>query len=147
MVAGERNEVVDGQPESGEVPHLRADNSEDDIDPKALFHDGGPESSLGILVGEVDVAHTLEAGPLFVSQEGASEALGVLGFKIRVAFPDWRERSITPPRGGIAGGEVNIRAIILNADGEVFIDVSKDLMVRHGLESRASGRVVAMWKP
>jgi hypothetical protein len=43
---------------------------------------------------------------------------------------------------------VNIGAIILNADGKVFIDVSKDLMFGHEFTAASRyGEVMAMWKP
>jgi hypothetical protein len=43
---------------------------------------------------------------------------------------------------------VDIGAIELNADGEVLIDVSEDLMFGHGIVLRRRGLMgVAMWKP
>ena len=65
-----------------------------------------------------------------------------------MVLPDRGESSKSTPRRRVGGGQVDIGAIELNADGEVLIDVSEDLMFGHGIVLRRRGLMgVAMWKP
>ena len=148
MVAGERDEMVDGKTQGGKVAQLCADDAEYDIETETLFHHGGTEASLFVLVGEVNISNFLEAAPFSFSQKRAGEALGVLRSEGRMVVPDRSQAAIAAPGWGISSREVNVRAIILYADSKVFIDVSKDLMFGHEVKgaSRNSG-VMAMWKP
>ena len=119
-----------------------------DVETEALLHDRGSKAALVILIGKINVTDFLKSTPFLFGQERFSETLGILGRQGRVVLPDRRQGAVAAPRRRIAGGQMNIRTIILDADGEIFIDMSKDLMIGHGLWSAglASG-VVAMWKP
>jgi len=133
VVAGKRNEVVDGQAKGREVAQRSADDPENDVESESLLYDRGPETPLFVLVGEINVPHVLEAVPFLFGQKRFGEALGVVGGEWWVVLLDRSEGAVAAPGGRIAGGQMNIRTIVLDADRKVFIDMSKDLMVGHGL--------------
>ena len=148
MVAGKGDKVIHRQAKGGQVAQRSADDPEYDVESQALLDDGGTKAALFVLICEIDVSHLLEAAPFFFREERFGKPLGVFGRERWVIFPDRCQGPIAAPSRWVAGGQVNIRAIVLDANGEVFIDMSKDLMVGHGLlgAGRASG-VMAMWKP
>ena len=148
MVAGKGDKVIHRQSKGRQVAQRSADDPEYDVESQALLDDGGTKAALFVLICEIDVSHLLEAAPFFFGEERFGKPLGVFGRERWVIFPDRCQGPVAAPSRWVAGGQVNIRAIVLDANGEVFIDMSKDFMFGHRVRCGAPySAVMALWKP
>ncbi len=100
--------------------------TEDDIDPKTLPNDAGPESPKLVRIREVDIASLLQERSLLFGQEASGQGSRVLGRQLRNVRPDRLKISVKAPEGRRIDAEMNVGSATLLSDREILINVRCD---------------------
>ena len=108
-------------------------DAENELETEALTHDGGAETSQIVGVGEIDISSFFQACLFPIIEERHGETLGIFRGERRVTFPNGGQGAKAPPRGWISGWKMDIGAIILHADFEIFVYVGQNLVFGHKL--------------
>ena len=132
LITGERQDVFEWQADVFDRADLAVDDAEHHVIAEALLDDRGAVASARRGIGKVDVAALLEACPFGFRKERTGEFFSLFRGQRSMVIPNRREGAEASPCRRVAGGEVDIRAVVLSADLKVLVNVVEDLMGGHG---------------
>ena len=126
MVARQQLQVL-RQTEFIHRPDVGVDNAKNEIGAEPMSRHARTESACAVGIREIRIAAFLEELALGVGKKRIGQGVGLFAREAISVRPDRLQGSVQTPDRRCIDSEMNIRSARLLADGEVIVDVTKQM--------------------